>query len=335
METMHGQIAEWLGLPPMRSSPMRPQSAQARRTGRHTALKASGSDGTLLNKTVASELERVNETLREEHAAMHKHVGALEGEISAMRAELQELRKEMLVGSDKGVIGKMGSSVSGGLGRASSMFFGQQERQHAGTITVRVLRATDLVAADKGGKSDPYMVVQAAGGKKAKTTVKKGTINPVWDETLELSVPDENAPIEFELWDHDKIGMNDSLGSAEIRLTQCAPGIPTALTVPLSTQGAVQAVVTWEPAEPEEVEEQTAGAAKAKETAKKKAAKEVEAMVAAALVDPELDELFRRAMEKGLMEASSREEVLKHLREGRFTAEHYKTMWRARLRFLD
>ena len=161
-ETMHGQIAEWLGLPPMRSSPMRPQSAQARRTGRHTALKASGSDGTLLNKTVASELERVNETLREEHAAMHKHVGALEGEISAMRAELQELRKEMLVGSDKGVIGKMGSSVSGGLGRASSMFFGQQERQHAGTITVRVLRATDLVAADKGGKSDPYMVVQAA-----------------------------------------------------------------------------------------------------------------------------------------------------------------------------
>ena len=61
---------------------------------------------------------------------MHKHVGALEGEISAMRAELQELRKEMLVGSDKGVIGKMGSSVSGGLGRASSMFFGQQERQH-------------------------------------------------------------------------------------------------------------------------------------------------------------------------------------------------------------
>ena len=329
---MHGQIAEWLGLPPLRSSPMRPQSAQARRTGRHTALKASGSDGTLLNKTVASELERVNETLREEHAAMHKHVGALEGEISAMRAELQELRKEMLVGSDKGVIGKMGSSVSGGLGRASSMFFGQQERQHAGTITVRVLRATDLLAADKGAKSDPYVVVKAAGGKKAKSSAKKGTVNPVWDETLKLSVSNANAPIQLQVWDHDKVGKNDLLGSAEISLMHCPPGIPTAMTVALSTQGAVQAVVTWESAEAEEL---TAEAAKAYETAKRKAAKEVEAMVAETLVDPELDELFRRAMEKGLMEPSAREEILKHLREGRFTAEHYKTMWRARLRFLD
>ena len=210
-----------------------------------------------------------------------------------------------------------------------SLAFGLQEREHAGTVTVRVLRATDLLAADKGAKSDPYVVVKAAGGKKAKSSAKKGTVNPVWDETLKLSVPNANAPIQLQVWDHDKVGKNDLLGSAEISLMHCPPGIPTAMTVALSTQGAVQAVVTWESAEAEEL---TAEAAKAYETAKRKAAKEVEAMVAETLVDPELDELLRRAMEKGLMEPSAREEILKHLREGRFTAEHYKTMWRARLR---
>ena len=115
------------------------------------------------------------------------------------------------------------------------------------SVSVRVLRANNLVAADKD-TSDPYVVVHAAskwwGGKQVKTSVKKGTVNPVWNETLELGVVDAAAPLSVEVWDHDKLSMNDSLGSAEIKLDQCEPGEPTPVRIALSTQGTVHLVVT-------------------------------------------------------------------------------------------
>ena len=309
---MYGQLAEWLVLPPLRNS--RPQSAHVRTPevkqghgGRdlfandggspgHRSLGFRGSEDALLTATtMVSELQRENEALKEEHTALQQHVGSLEGEMAAMRADLQALREEMSRGlaaeaaaqaareaatqeeaRDDRTLGKIGSKV-GGLTRASS------KDEPAGTVTVRVLRATGLIAADKGGTSDPYVVVQSAGGKKEKTSVKKGTVNPFWDETLELSVFDVAAPLSFEVWDHDKIGMNDSLGNGEILLAQCSPGTPTALRVALSTQGTVEVVVTFCPAEPaEEPEELTTVAAAQKQKETRKAAEEVEAMVAAA-----------------------------------------------------
>ena len=135
--------------------------------------------------------------------------------------------------------------------RSRSLFsaFAEKRDEPASTATVRVLRATGLVAADKDGTSDPYLVVQSAGGKKAKTSVKQGTVSPEWDETLELSVYDVAAPLCFEVWDNDKFGRNDSLGAAEVLLAQCTPGTPTALTLALSTQGAIEVVVTFAPAD--------------------------------------------------------------------------------------
>ena len=259
---MHGQLVEWLGLPPPRNP--RPQSAQARtpgvRPGRdlfandggspgHRGLGFRGSEGTLLTATtMVSELQRVNETLLEEHTALQQHVGSLEGEMTAMRADLQALRIDLSRGVDDRILGKIGNKAGG-----------RTNDEPAGTVTVRVLRATGLVAADKGGTSDPYVVVQTAGGKKTKTSVKKKTLDPEWDETLELSVLDAAAPLSFTVWDHDKVGTNDSLGAGEILLGQCAPGAPTSLRVALSTQGAIEVVVTFLPAEPAvEPEELTA-----------------------------------------------------------------------------
>jgi len=224
---------------------------------------------------MVSELQRVNETLQEEHTALQRHVGSLEGEMAAMRADLQALRVDMSRGSDDRTLSKIGSKA-GGLTRAST------HNEPMGTVTVRVLRATSLIAGDKGGTSDPYVVVQSAGGKKEKTSVKKGTVSPLWDETLELSVFDVAAPLLFEVWDHDKIGMNDSLGTGEILLAQCSPGTPTALTIALSTQGTIEVVVTFSPAEPIEEPEEFTAAAAHKQKAYRKAAEEVEAMVAAA-----------------------------------------------------
>ena len=316
-ERVYGQLAEWLVLPPLRNS--RPQSAHVRTPevkpghggrdlfandggspGHHSLGFRGNEDALLTATTMVSELQRENEALKEEHTALQQHVGSLEGEMAAMRADLQALRKEMIRGAaeekaaakaaakaaraaatqeearDDRTLGKTSSKV-GGLTRAST------KDEPAGTVTVRVLRATGLIAADKGGTSDPYVVVQSAGGKKEKTSVKKGTVNPFWDETLELSVFDVAAPLSFEVWDHDKIGMNDSLGNGEILLAHCSPGTPTALRVALSTQGTVEVVVTFSPAEPaEEPEELTAVAAAQKQEATRKAAEEVGAMVAAA-----------------------------------------------------
>ena len=79
------------------------------------------------------------------------------------------------------------------------------EASAGGTVTVRVVRATGLLAGDKNGSSDPYVVVHSAGGKQAKTSVKKKTLDPEWDETLELSVLDAAAALTFVVWDHDKV----------------------------------------------------------------------------------------------------------------------------------
>ena len=147
----------------------------------------------------------------------------------------------------------MAGGLSSGLSKAASgtgAAMRTSTPQLAGTVTVRVVRATGLLAGDKGGTSDPYVVVQLAGGKKAKTSVKKKTLDPEWDETLELIVCDVSEPLSFAVWDHDKIGTNDSLGAGEVLLAQCAPGAPTSLRVALSTQGAIEVVVTFAPAEP-------------------------------------------------------------------------------------
>ena len=62
------------------------------------------------------------------------------------------------------------------------------------------MRAKGLVAADRAkkgvaGTSDPYVVVNSTNGARAKTSVKKATINPEWDETLEINVYDAAVPL--------------------------------------------------------------------------------------------------------------------------------------------
>ena len=102
----------------------------------------------------------------------------------------------------------MAGGLSSGLSRAAGgtgAAMRASTPQLAGTATVRVVRATGLLAADKGGTSDPYVVVQSAGGKKAKTSVKKKTLEPEWDETLDLTVPDLATPLSLTVMDYDKV----------------------------------------------------------------------------------------------------------------------------------
>jgi len=86
-------------------------------------------------------------------------------------------------------------------------------------LKVKVIEGKDLIAADSGGTSDPYVTVRIQGvDGKHKTHVIKKTLNPVWNEEFELKLRDSIETLEFHVWDHDLFGRNDPLGTALISL---------------------------------------------------------------------------------------------------------------------
>ncbi|KAJ1450927.1 hypothetical protein M885DRAFT_531139 [Pelagophyceae sp. CCMP2097] len=83
-------------------------------------------------------------------------------------------------------------------------------------LVVAVLRAVDLPAMDRhllaaGGTSDPVVSLRLDGST-VKTTVKKKTLNPVWQEVLRFQCDDEDAQLVISVDDWDLVGSNDLLG---------------------------------------------------------------------------------------------------------------------------
>ena len=58
----------------------------------------------------------------------------------------------------------------------------------SGNLTITIWKATGLAAMDRGGTSDPYVVIKV-GKNKVKTTVRAKTLSPVWDEKFSFSTP--------------------------------------------------------------------------------------------------------------------------------------------------
>ncbi|EEB19763.1 synaptotagmin-10, putative [Pediculus humanus corporis] len=90
----------------------------------------------------------------------------------------------------------------------------------AGRLTLTVIKARNLKAKDIiNGKSDPYVKVylmcEGKRIKKKKTTVKKSTLFPIYNEALMFDVPAENVEdvsLIVNVVDHDIIGVNELLG---------------------------------------------------------------------------------------------------------------------------
>jgi len=79
-------------------------------------------------------------------------------------------------------------------------------------MVINIIDAVGIAAADKTGASDPFVTV-TVGLQEDKTTVKKETLNPIWDETLRIFNVDPQAErIEIAVWDHDSWGDPDFLG---------------------------------------------------------------------------------------------------------------------------
>ncbi|ELK23862.1 Synaptotagmin-5 [Myotis davidii] len=89
----------------------------------------------------------------------------------------------------------------------------------AGKLTVIVLEAKNLKKMDVGGLSDPYVKVHLLqGGKKMrkkKTTIKKNTLNPYYNEAFSFEVPCDlvqKVQVELTVLDYDKLGKNEAIG---------------------------------------------------------------------------------------------------------------------------
>uniref|UniRef100_K7G2N3 C2 domain-containing protein n=2 Tax=Pelodiscus sinensis TaxID=13735 RepID=K7G2N3_PELSI len=72
---------------------------------------------------------------------------------------------------------------------------------------------------DVGGLSDPYVKIHLMQGgkrlKKKKTTIKKNTLNPYYNESFSFEVPFEQiqkVQVVLTVLDYDKLGKNEAIG---------------------------------------------------------------------------------------------------------------------------
>ncbi|KAI8807111.1 hypothetical protein BJ742DRAFT_813496 [Cladochytrium replicatum] len=91
---------------------------------------------------------------------------------------------------------------------------------------IGIVRAADLLACDAGKTSDPYVTIFSQPGKKLlfKSRVIDRTLNPVWNQPVEFSLPNSTPDgrgwdLDLEVWDADTFGGDDLCGDgATIRL---------------------------------------------------------------------------------------------------------------------
>ncbi|KAJ1414960.1 C2 domain [Sesbania bispinosa] len=86
--------------------------------------------------------------------------------------------------------------------------------EFVGLIKVNVVKGTNLAIRDVV-TSDPYVIL-ALGHQSVKTRVIKNNVNPIWNESLMLSIPESIPPLKVVVYDKDTFSTDDFMGEAEI-----------------------------------------------------------------------------------------------------------------------
>ncbi|KAE8713838.1 putative ADP-ribosylation factor GTPase-activating protein AGD11 [Hibiscus syriacus] len=86
--------------------------------------------------------------------------------------------------------------------------------EFVGLIKVNVVKGTNLAVRDML-TSDPYVIL-ALGQQSVKTRVIKNSLNPIWNESLMLSIPESIPPLKVLVYDKDTFKADDFMGDAEI-----------------------------------------------------------------------------------------------------------------------
>ena len=116
---------------------------------------------------------------------------------------------------------------------------------NCGIIRVDLLEGSGLKAADRNGKSDPYCVFQLNGQKVFESSVQKKTLNPKWNEKFEMLVPSRvAAQLKLKVYDWDRVGASDKLGSAIIDVSDIEPFEASTKTVTIVENGREAGTIT-------------------------------------------------------------------------------------------
>ncbi|XP_062448953.1 synaptotagmin-3 [Rhea pennata] len=101
----------------------------------------------------------------------------------------------------------------------------------AGRLTVTIIRASNLRAMDLTGYSDPYvkasLMAEGRRLKKRKTSIKKNTLNPSYNEALVFDVPHasvHSVSLTIAVLDYDCIGHNEVIGMCRVGSDAEGPG---------------------------------------------------------------------------------------------------------------
>ncbi|XP_036391295.1 synaptotagmin-9-like [Megalops cyprinoides] len=93
----------------------------------------------------------------------------------------------------------------------------------AGRLTITIIKARNLKAMDITGASDPYVKVslmcEGRRLKKRKTSTKRNTLNPVYNEAIVFDVPPENIDqisLLIAVMDYDRVGHNEVIGVCRV-----------------------------------------------------------------------------------------------------------------------
>uniref|UniRef100_A0A8C9YJW5 Synaptotagmin 9 n=1 Tax=Sander lucioperca TaxID=283035 RepID=A0A8C9YJW5_SANLU len=93
----------------------------------------------------------------------------------------------------------------------------------AGRLTITMIKARNLKAMDITGASDPYVKVSLMCDgrrlKKRKTSTKRNTLNPVYNEAIVFDVPPENIEqisLMIAVMDYDRVGHNEVIGVCRV-----------------------------------------------------------------------------------------------------------------------
>lgn len=98
-----------------------------------------------------------------------------------------------------------------------------QNVRDVGHLTVKVFRATGLAAADLGGKSDPFCVLEL-GNSRLQTQTEYKTLSPSWQKIFTFNVKDINNVLEVTVYDEDRDHKVEFLGKVAIPLLRIRNG---------------------------------------------------------------------------------------------------------------
>ncbi|XP_073692519.1 multiple C2 and transmembrane domain-containing protein 2 isoform X2 [Garra rufa] len=98
-----------------------------------------------------------------------------------------------------------------------------KDLKDVGFLQVKVIKATDLLAADLNGKSDPFCVLELGNNRLQTHTIYK-TLNPEWNKVFTFPVKDIHEVLEVTVFDEDGDKAPDFLGKVALPLLSIRNG---------------------------------------------------------------------------------------------------------------